>query len=135
MTLLGQYHIDCLPEYDTDVCSCFLVKSCLLNVLIFQVERQGRQKDLEIRSPLTLNLKSSKFLAFTLMPNLTTDFGTQSVISLERKAKNINVDASFALYLVIKETMYICLHASRLPRLSKRNPVMFQSFHVIIWRR
>jgi hypothetical protein len=84
---------------------------------------------------LNLNLKWSKFLAFTLMPKLTADFGIQSVISLEGKAKNTVVDAFFAVDLVTRETMYICLPVSRLLRSSKRNPVMFQSFHVVIWRR
>lgn len=96
-----------------------------------QVERQGRQKILELHFILTLNLKSSRFLAFILMPSLTTDFGTQLVISLEGKARNTDVDAPFAVALTLKETTYLCLRVSLLLTPSKRNSVMFQSFHAI----
>ena len=134
----GQYHIDCLPEYDTDVCSIFLLTFCLLNVLIFDLVRWNVKVCRRPRAPfypLTLNLKLSRFLVFTPMLNLTTDFGAQSVISLEGKAKNTDEDASFATDLVIKETKYFCPRVSQLLKLSKRNSAIFQSFHVIIWRR
>ena len=110
------------------------VKFCLLKALICSggTSRYTEGSTDLFSTDLESNLKSSKFSAFTLMLNLTTDFGTQLVISLERKAKNIGEDASFALDLVIKETTYICLHVSRLLRSLRRSSVMFQSFHVII---